>query len=79
MPRDAVIQGAGEARVVIYEGEGRFRPVAVTTGIESGERVEIVAGLDEGDVVVVSGQFLIDSESSLTASLRRLKQPEAAP
>jgi len=72
VPRDAVIRTADENRVVVVEGEGRFRPVVVETGIESGGVVEIRSGLEEGQQVVVSGQFLIDSESSLTASFRRM-------
>jgi len=72
VPRDAVIRTADETRVVIDLGDGRFRPVIVTTGVESGDKVEITKGLEEGQKVVVSGQFLIDSESSLGASFRRL-------
>ena len=72
VPRDAVIRTADEERVVVAMGEGRFRPVIVKTGIESGDKVEILEGLEEGQSVVVSGQFLIDSESSLSASFRRL-------
>lgn len=79
VPRDAVILSADGARVVLAEGAGRFRPRAVETGIESGDRLEIVAGLEEGEQVVVSGQFLIDSESSLSASLRRIERAEPAP
>ena len=44
----------------------------MVAGIESGDRLEIKSGLDEGDAVVVSAQFLIDSESSLKASLQRM-------
>jgi len=52
--------------------KGRFRPAKVITGIEVGNRIEIVIGLDEGEKVVTSGQFLIDSEASLDASLLRI-------
>jgi Cu(I)/Ag(I) efflux system membrane fusion protein len=72
VPRDAVIRNADEARVVIVAGEGQFRPVRVTTGIETGNAIEILDGLEEDQEIVVSGQFLIDSESSLTASFRRM-------
>lgn len=71
IPRDALIQTGEGARVVVVHGDGRFKPVAVEAGIESGDHVEIIRGLSEGDKVVVSGQFLIDSESSLSASFRR--------
>lgn len=72
VPRDAVIRTADEARVIVALGEGRFRPVRVRTGTESAGSIEIVDGLQEGQKIVVSGQFLIDSESSLSASLRRI-------
>jgi Cu(I)/Ag(I) efflux system membrane fusion protein len=71
VPREAVIL-TGEREVVIKDlGEGRFQPVEVTTGLWNDTHAEILSGLDEDDRVVVSGQFLIDSESSLQASFRR--------
>jgi Cu(I)/Ag(I) efflux system membrane fusion protein len=63
--------------VVVAHGDGRFEPVAVVAGIESGDQVEIRSGLKADQQVVVSGQFLIDSESSLGASFRRMQN--AAP
>ena len=72
VPREALIRGGTVDRVVLALGDGRFRSQPVNIGIESGDRVEIRAGLSEGDQVVTSGQFLIDSESSLQASFRRL-------
>ncbi len=76
IPREALIRTGKRISVVLALGEGRFRPVAVVPGIESGDLVEIREGLKEGDRVVVSGQFLIDSESSLKASFRRISEPE---
>ena len=58
-------------------GEGRFVARPVRAGIEAGERVEIVAGLEPGEQVVTSAQFLLDSESSVRASLQRLSAPPA--
>lgn len=72
VPREAVISTGAGQRVIVALGEGKFAPRAVETGMESGERVEIVSGLDEGETVVISGQFLIDSEASLKAALTRL-------
>ena len=66
------------ARVILAHGRGRFDPVPVATGFESGDRTEILDGLAEGDQVVVSAQFLIDSEASLQASLRRMTEPGEA-
>ena len=76
VPLDAVIRTGRGERVVVALGEGRFGTREVVTGLESGDRVEIRRGLEPGEEVVVSGQFLIDSESNLRSSLGRL---EAAP
>jgi len=76
IPREALIPAPGRDRVVVALGSGRFRVHEVLTGLESGSYVEILAGIDEGDEVVTSAQFLIDSEASLAGSVQRL---EAAP
>ncbi|MEE9551608.1 MAG: efflux RND transporter periplasmic adaptor subunit [Gammaproteobacteria bacterium] len=75
IPREALIRESGNERVILALGNGRFQARNVTAGIESGEYIEIKSGLEEGDVIVVTSQFLIDSESSLKASLRRM-QPQ---
>ncbi len=75
IPREALIRAGMDERVIIAQGEGRYAPRKVTAGIESGDYVEIISGLSEGDTVVTSGQFLIDSEASLKASLVRMSQP----
>lgn len=72
IPREALIHTGERESVVLALGEGRFQPLDVTPGARLGGEVEILAGLKEGDEVVVSGQFLIDSESSLRASFQRL-------
>jgi len=72
VPTSAVIRTGAGARVVLALGEGRFRPAEVEAGLESGGQTEIIAGLAPGERVVVSGQFLIDSEASMDASLLRL-------
>ena len=71
VPREAVIMSGGSERVVKRVEEGKYQPVDIVTGMESGERVEVLNGLSEGDVVVTSGQFMIDSESNLKASFSR--------
>jgi len=76
--REALIQTGERQSVVKALGGGRFQPVDVVTGMETAEGVEILSGLNEGDEIVVSGQFLIDSESSLQASYRRMSD-EAPP
>jgi hypothetical protein len=72
VPREAVIRTGQRTAVVLSLGAGRFQPVEVVAGRELGEFVEIRRGLKEGDRVVISGQFLIDSEASLRASFTRL-------
>lgn len=72
VPREALIQTEGKSRVVLALGDGRFKPVEVMPGVENSDRVEIVSGLHDGDEVVVSAQFLIDSESSLRAEFQRM-------
>ena len=72
VPRDALIVTGERETVVTALGDGRFQPVDVVTGMKRGGRVEILSGLEEGDEIVVSGQFLIDSESSLQASFLRM-------
>jgi len=72
IPREALIRTGSDDRVILSMGKGRFQPRTVRAGIESGDWVEIASGLDEGDVVVTSGQFLIDSEASLKASFQRM-------
>jgi Cu(I)/Ag(I) efflux system membrane fusion protein len=72
IPREALIRGGSVDRVVRALGDGRFRSQAVETGVESGDRVAIRSGLAEGDLIVTSGQFLIDSESDIDSALSRM-------
>jgi len=73
IPRDALIRTGEASRVIVALGDGRFQPVAIVPGLESGEVVEVISGLMEGQEIVVSGQFLIDSESSLRADFQRME------
>ncbi len=72
VPQEALIRTESEDRVIVALGDGRFKPVRVQAGIETGGQVEILSGLKQGDEIVVSAQFLIDSESSLQASFQRM-------
>jgi membrane fusion protein, copper/silver efflux system len=72
IPAEALIVTGERATVVKALAEGRFQPVDVVTGMERGGEVEILSGLEEGDRIVLSGQFLIDSESNLQASFSRI-------
>lgn len=75
VPSEALITTGDGTRVFVVAADGGFRPVAVRTGRSAGGRTEILEGLDGGDRVVVSGQFLIDSEASLSGALDRLARP----
>jgi Cu(I)/Ag(I) efflux system membrane fusion protein len=72
IPREALIRGQDSDRVVVSLGDGSYTVHEVMSGIESGSWIEIIAGLEEGDEVVTSAQFLIDSEASLAGSFQRL-------
>jgi Cu(I)/Ag(I) efflux system membrane fusion protein len=76
VPKEALIVTGERRSVVKALGQGRFQPVDVVTGMQRGGKVEILSGLNEGDDIVVSGQFLIDSESSLQASFLRMSSPD---
>jgi len=73
IPVEALIRTGREERVIISREEGRFESRTVRAGIESGAWVEILEGVEPGENIVVSGQFLIDSEASLKASMMRMK------
>lgn len=78
IPVEALIRTGREERVVIALGEGRFESRQVRAGIESGEWVEILEGIENGENLVVSGQFLIDSEASLKASMMRMTKTDSS-
>ncbi|MHB1093102.1 efflux RND transporter periplasmic adaptor subunit [Thiobacillus sp.] len=71
VPTEAVIRTGRRAIVMLAEAEGHYRPVEVTLGAESGNDTVILSGLDEGQKIVASGQFLIDSEASLQGIMAR--------
>jgi Cu(I)/Ag(I) efflux system membrane fusion protein len=73
VPSEAVIRTGKRAIVLLAEGEGRFLPIEVTTGMESDGKTLIVSGLSGGEHVVTSSQFLIESEANLKGALERMK------
>jgi Cu(I)/Ag(I) efflux system membrane fusion protein len=80
VPSEAVITTGTRAVVIVSRGAGGFDVANVTIGRETDGRTAILSGLQEGEAVVLSGQFLIDSEASLTATVSRLqgaRSPEA--
>lgn len=78
-PKNAVIHANGMARIVLSEGDGRYRSARIQTGREAGEYIEVISGLKVNDQVVTSAQFLLDSESSKTAELSRINNPKRSP
>ena len=74
IPSEAVIRTGKRTLVMLAEDGGRYRPVEVRTGIETSEFTVILGGLEQGQQVVASGQFLLDSEASLRG-LTGGKQP----
>ena len=73
VPSEALIRTGRRTVVVVAQGDGRFAPVDVQAGIEAKGETEIRQGLKAGDKVVLSGQFLIDSEASLRATETRME------
>jgi membrane fusion protein, copper/silver efflux system len=72
IPREALIRTGQSERVVLRVEDDLFKIRNVVSGMESGDYVAIVEGLEAGEVVVTSGQFLIDSEASQNAGEQRL-------
>ena len=83
VPTEAIIRTGRAERVILKIGEGTFTPRLITTGLrddfDEGGRTEVVQGLAPGDEVVASAQFLIDSESALSAGLMRMAPTDAEP
>jgi RND family efflux transporter MFP subunit len=65
VPKEAVLDSGTRRVVYVAKGDGVFEPRKVQTGWRQGDRVEIVSGLAEGEKVVTSGNFLLDSESRM--------------
>ena len=79
VPTEAVIRTGKRALVMLAEEGGHYQPVEVTLGAEVGGDTVILAGLAEGQKVVASGQFLIDSEASLTGLAARMPEKSTEP
>ena len=77
LPREGVSRTGDQDRVVLALGAGRFKSVAVDLGRVDQQHAEILQGLQAGDKVVVSAQFLLDSESSKTSDFMRMHREDA--
>ena len=69
VPRSAVLDSGDRQVVFLDRGDGNFEPRTVKVGQEVGDRIEILSGLTAGERIVISGNFLIDSESQLKAAM----------
>lgn len=81
VPAEAVIRTGTRSVVILRQAGGAFEPREVQLGVDLGDTLEVLAGLAEGDEVVASGQFLIDSEARLRSVLGNLSAalPQSAP
>ena len=74
IPKQALIRTGSQDRVVLALDGGRFKSIAVKVGAQDSDSVEILDGLNEGEKIVTSAQFLIDSESSKSSDFKRMEK-----
>ena len=79
VPSEALIWTGTRTIAMVAKGEGGFDPVEIKAGATAGGQTEILEGLKAGQQVVVSGQFLIDSEASLRGTVARMQETSATP
>ena len=80
IPSEAVIRSGQSDRVFVIRAPGKFEPVIVKLGFQSAGQVAVLEGIEDGDEVVVSAQFLVDSESSLREATRKMMEiPDSEP
>ena len=76
IPTEAILDSGTQQTVFVALGEGRFEPRIVRTGVkDDGGNIEILDGLQEGEQVVISAQFMLDSESRLREALQKMNAP----
>ena len=80
IPREALIRTGRTERVILALGDGHYQPAKVVSGQEIGDDIEILSGLGAGETIVVSSQFLLDSEASLRGTVLRMTpgEPESS-
>jgi len=76
IPRSSVIHSGGMTRVVLSEGEGKYRSARIEVGREAGDKIEVLQGLTQDERIVTSAHFMLDSESSQSADLSRINGVE---
>ena len=78
VPSQAILRDSRGAHVIVALGEGRFAPRDITIGSRVRGRTEVMSGLTEGERIVASGQFMLDSESNLREGFSKLSAPAAS-
>ncbi|MGR5206359.1 efflux RND transporter periplasmic adaptor subunit [Vibrio sp. PNB23_22_7] len=78
IPKSSVIRSGGMTRVVLAEGDGKYRSARIEVGREDGEQIEVLQGLKQDDKIVTSSHFMLDSESSQSADLSRINGVDPA-
>jgi Cu(I)/Ag(I) efflux system membrane fusion protein len=76
IPEEAVLRSGMHKRVFVVRAPGKFEPREVTLGVSAHGEVEVLEGLKAGENVVISGQFLIDSESSIREAATKMMEPK---
>ena len=76
IPQDALLDTGTSKLVFVDKGEGHFEPREVRVGIEANDFYEVIEGLTAGESVVVSANFLVDSESRLRAAVRGMGESQ---
>jgi len=84
VPAESIVRTGTQEQVFVRRAPGRFEPRRVVPGVSANGQIQIVSGLEEGEVVVTSGQFLIDSESKLKEATAKMldaarQSPDAPP
>ncbi|MFK5947372.1 MAG: efflux RND transporter periplasmic adaptor subunit [Methylococcales bacterium] len=77
IPSEAIIRSGTRAQVFVVRGLGKFEPRLVELGLTSNGKVAILNGLTDGEEVVTSAQFLIDSESKLREATAKMMEPKS--
>jgi len=77
VPRESVLMSGKKTHLFVQSQAGRFEPRTVRTGITADGLIEIIDGVQAGETVVSSGQFLIDSESSIREAAAKMVAPKA--
>lgn len=75
IPSEAVIRSGAKNQVFVVRGAGKFEPRQITTGLASSNEIAVLDGLKEGEEVVTSAQFMIDSESKLREATAKMLEP----